>query len=151
MLYTWQDGDRTRRAWLQTDLVLQQTSENTANDVVVREGRAESIVERQPRHDGQSTLPVFRSDSGSLTTLPGGVLLVLDGEWSQAQVDAFFAGQGITADRVEEQSFVPNAFLVDTAPGFPSLELANALAGEEGVVISSPDGSNEATHGRYAA
>ena len=141
--YTWQDGDRTRSVWLQTDLVLQQTSENTADDVVVREGPEESIVERQPRHDGLSTQPVFRSDSGSLTTLPGGVLLVLDGEWSQAQVDTFFAGQGIAAHRVEPQSFVPNAFLIETAPGLPSLEVANALADEAGVLISSPNWRTE--------
>ena len=141
--YTWQDGDRTRSAWLQTDLVLQETSKNTADDVVVREGPEESIVERQPRHDGLSTQPVFRSDSGSLTTLPGGVLLVLDGEWSQTQVDTFFAGQGIAATRVEPQSFVPNAFLIETAPGLPSLELANALADEAGVLISSPNWRTE--------
>ena len=143
VLYTWRDGDRTRSAWLQNDLVLQQTSENTADDVVIREGPTESIVERQPRHDGLSTQPVFRSDSGSLATLPGGVLLVLDGEWSQTQVDTFFAGQGIAATRVEPQSFVPNAFLIETAPGLPSLELANALADEAGVLISSPNWRTE--------
>ena len=129
---TWQDGGRTSFAWLQNDLVLQQTSENTADDVIVREGHTESIVERQPRHDQQDTQPVFRSDSGSIVTLPGGVLLVLDGEWSQTRVDTFFAGQGIAANRVEQQGFVPNAFLIETAPGFPSLELANVLADEEG-------------------
>ena len=141
--YTWQDGGRTRLAWLQNDLVLQQTSENTADDVIVREGHTESIVERQPRHDQQDTQPVFRSDSGSIVTLPGGVLLVLDGEWSQTRVDTFFAGQGIAANRVEQQGFVPNAFLIETAPGLPSLEVANALADEAGVLISSPNWRTE--------
>ena len=86
---------------------------------------------------------MFRSDSGSIVTLPGGVLLVLDGEWSQTRVDTFFAGQGIAANGVEQQGFVPNAFLIETAPAFPSLELANVLADEEGVVISSPNWRTE--------
>ena len=76
-------------------------------------------------------------------TLPGGVLLVLDGAWSQARVDTFFADLGIATHRVEQQRFVPNAFLIETAPGLPSLELVNALADEEGVVISSPNWRTE--------
>ena len=35
--------------------------------------------------------------------------------------------------------FLENGFLVQTEPGFPSLELANELAAQEGVVISSPN------------
>ena len=32
-----------------------------------------------------------------------------------------------------------NGFLVETEPGFPSLELANALAAQAGVWVSSPN------------
>ena len=78
-----------------------------ADDVIVREGHTESIVERQPRHDQQDTQPVFRSDSGSIVTLPGGVLLVLDGEWSQTRVDTLFAGQGIAAEPRRAAGFRP--------------------------------------------
>ena len=35
--------------------------------------------------------------------------------------------------------FLENGFLVETEPGFPSLELANALASQDGVVMSSPN------------
>ena len=72
-------------------------------------------------------------------TLPGGVLLSLDSGWDQAQVESFFSQNGISMDRVEAMEFLPNGFLVKTAPGFPSLELANSLAAQDGVEVSSPN------------
>ena len=87
--------------------------------------------------------PVFRTASGELMTLPGGVVLVLDASWDEAAVDAFFVQHGIARSSVMEQSFGANAFLVDTGPGLPSLELANALAVQDGVRISSPNWRRE--------
>ena len=87
--------------------------------------------------------PVFRTESGELMTLPGGVVLVLDASWDEAAVEGFFAEHGIARSSVTEQSFGANAFLVDTEPGFPSLELANTLAMQDGVRISSPNWRRE--------
>ena len=78
-------------------------------------------------------------------TLPGGVLLVLSSEWSQAETNAFFSNNGIKKDRVSELDYVVNGFFVDTEPGFPSLDLANTLAVQEGVEISSPNWGREVT------
>ena len=141
--YTWQDGARTGRAFLQPNLVVQQSADNSAEDVIVRAGAADSIVERTARHDGKDTLPVFHDESGSLMTLPGGVLLVLDEQWGMGQVNAFFASNGIAKSSVEAMSIAPNAFFIETAPGLPSLNLANALAAEDGVQISSPNWRRE--------
>ena len=74
-------------------------------------------------------LPVFRSESGALMTLPGGVLLILDPEWSRSQTDAFFSGNAIKLDRVSELGFVPNGFFVETEPGFPSPESCERAGG----------------------
>ena len=137
--YTWQDGGVTRRMRLQSDLVAQPTSANRGDDVVAIESGALSIVRKQARHEQGVGEPVFRTESGHLVTFPGGVLIMLDGEWDAARVGRFFWGQGIAMSRVEAQNFAPNAFLVATEPGFPALELANALAGQEGVVFSVPD------------
>ena len=137
--YTWQDGGVTRRMRLQSDLVAQPTSQNRGDDVVAIESGALSIVRKQARHEQGVGEPVFRTESGRLVTFPGGVLIMLDGEWDAARVGRFFWGQGIAMSRVEAQNFAPNAFLVATEPGFAALELANALAGEEGVVFSVPD------------
>ena len=138
-VYSWQDGDRTLNVVLQDDLVVQETSKITANDTVVARGATDSIVRKQAGQS-QDSLPVFRSQSGGgLMTLPGGVLLSLDPEWDQSQVESFFSQNGISMDQVEALEFLPNGFLVKTAPGFPSLELANSLAAQDGVEISSPN------------
>ena len=139
VLHTWQDGEHTRRVYLETNLVVESTADTTSEDVVVRAGSRENIVQRTGRHDDQDTLPVFRTESGSIMTLPGGVLLVLKEQWDQMRINTFFATNGIAKGNIEAMDFAPNAFFIDTAPGLPSLELANALAAEDGVVISSPN------------
>ena len=143
--YTWHDGDRTMTVRLQTDLVVEKGSGGLPRDAVpANEGGTNAVRSA----DGQSksdTLPVFRSESGSLMTLPGGVLLVLSSEWSRAETNAFFSNNGIKMDRVSELGFVANGFFVETEPGFPSLDLANALAVQDGVEISSPNWGREAT------
>ena len=127
-VHTWEDGDRTMRVVLQNDLVVQKTAANTPEDVVVSEGAGDSVVRKQARH-GPDALPVFRSESGAgLMTLPGGVLLALDPAWDDAQVEEFFSNNEISAERVSELGFLQNGFLIETEPGFPSLELANQLA-----------------------
>lgn len=141
--YTWQDGAHERRVTLVPDLVAQPSAKNSEADNVVRAGLDESIVKQAAWHQEQATHPVFRFESGALATLPGGVVLVLDATWTQADVAQFFASQGIAPDSVRNLAIATNAFLIDTEPGFPSLELANALAGLNGVVISSPDWSTE--------
>ena len=138
-IHTWEDGDRTMRVLLQNDLVVQKTAANTSEDVMVAEGAEDSVVHKQARH-GPDARPVFRSESGGgLMTLPGGVLLALDPGWDDAQVEDFFSHNDISTDRIVELGFLQNGFLIQTEPGFPSLELANALAGQDGVLISSPN------------
>ena len=141
--YSWEDGDRTLNVVLQEDLVVQKTSEVTAADVVVSKGVVDSIVEKQTGH-GSDDGPVFKSESGGeLMTLPGGVLLALDPTWDGTQVEDFFSENGISADQVSELDFIENGFVVETGSGFPSLDLANELASQDGVLISSPNWSRE--------
>ena len=141
--YSWEDGDRTLNVVLQEDLVVQKTSEVTAADVVVSKGVVDSIVEKQTSH-GSDAGPVFKSESGGeLMTLPGGVLLALDPTWDETQVEDFFSENGISADQVSELDFIPNGFVIETGSGFPSLDLANEIASQEGVLISSPNWSRE--------
>ena len=144
-VYTWQDGDRTMRAVLQEDLTVQDQSAITSDDDVVA-GRGNNSIVRKQYKEGGDAGPVFKSESsGGLMTLPGGVMLALDPEWDQAAVDKFFAGNDIPAGRVMELEFLDNGFFVETEPGFPSLELANSLASQEGVAVSSPNWWRELT------
>ena len=138
-VHTWEDGDRTMRVLLQDDLVVQKTAANTSEDVVVAEGAEDSVVHKQAGHSPDAR-PVFRSESGGgLMTLPGGVVLALDPGWDDAQVEDFFSHNDISTDRISELGFLQNGFLIQTEPGFPSLELANALDDQDGVLISSPN------------
>ena len=137
--YTWEDGDRTLGVVLQTDLSVQNNRSINSTDTVVSKGVQESIVQLQDTR-AQDSLPVFRSQSGGeLMTLPGGVLLALDPEMDQTEVESFFSQNHISLDRVSELDFIENGFFVNTGPGFPSLELANQLANQDGVLISSPN------------
>ena len=143
-VYTWQDGDRTLRVVLQPtpEAPKTETVAGVSEDQGVPKGKVDSTVRKQPEAaDGQ---PVFRSESGGgLMTLPGGVLLALDPEWDQAAVEKFFSQNGMSMDRTSELDYIDNGFFVETEPGFPSLELANALAGQEGVILSSPNWARE--------
>ena len=131
-VHTYADGDRTVRVRLQADL------EVSGDSGVARSSGAHIVTKDSSRRS--TGLPVFRSESsGTLMTLPGGVLLVLDAEWSTAQANAFFARHRIKLSQVSALEIVANSFFVETEPGFPSLELANTLAAQEGVRISSPN------------
>ena len=143
--YTWQDGDRTMTVKLQTDLVVEKESGGLPPDVVSANEGGTNVVRGADGQSNNDTLPVFRSESGALMTLPGGVLLVLSSEWSQAETNAFFSNNGIKMDRVSELDYVANGFFVETEPGFPSLDLANVLAAQDGVEISSPNWGREVT------
>ena len=128
--YTWRDGDRVERV-RESGLVVQPGSGNTGASVVTRD-------------DGEITQPVFRSQAGDRMTLPGGVLLTLDAAWDQARVNRFFfSDNGIDKSRVQGQDWAVNAFFVETEPGFPSLNLANELAEQEGVQASIPNWQTE--------
>ena len=143
--YNWQDGDRIVTVKLQADLVVERDSAGLPRDVVQADEGETNIVRSAVEQSKGNTLPVFRSESGGLMTLPGGVLLVLSSEWSQAETKAFFSDNGINMDRLSELGYVANGYFIETDPGFPSLDLANALAGQEGVEISSPNWGREAT------
>ena len=133
--HTWNDGDRTLRVRVRTDLV------------VLPDGEIVPAADYSRSDDdtpgGSSGLPVFSTESGSLMTLPGGVLLMLDPQWDPASVDAFFARNSIDRARVSDLDYASNGFFVETAAGFPSLTLANLLAAQDGVVLSSPNWGTE--------
>lgn len=149
-VYTWEDGDRTLRVRLQPDLRAREAGELGEREFfVVRAGdkvivRSESRAGAGDDTDEDDGHPVFRSESGTLMTLPGGVVLIFDRSLSDADRAAFFAANGIDSDRTSPLAGIPGAFLVETEPGFPSLDLANALAGQPGVEVSSPNWWKEA-------
>ena len=138
--YTWEDGDRTLTVTLQTDLVIEErTAEALTLTDVLATAPSGSVFRSANSGERSTGLPVFTSSSGDLMTLPGGVLLLLDQDWPEARVKRFFADNAISRSDVSELGWIDNGYFIETAPGFPSLRLANALAGQLGVEISSPN------------
>ncbi len=140
--YTWEDGDRTLTVVLQSDLVI---NEDASTKDAMADAPGGAIVKSAGAKSEGKGLPVFKSQSGALMTLPGGILLVLDPDWSQAEVNAFFSSNSIKLNKVEALGYIDNGYFIETEPGFPSLELANSVAAQEGVMVSSPNWWTEVT------
>ena len=117
---------------------MEKGSDGLPRDIVEADDSEASALRSADSRSTGDTLPVFRSESGSLMTLPGGVLLVLSAEWSQSETNAFFSNNGIKMDRVSELNYIANGFFIETEPGFPSLDLANDLSALVGVEVSQP-------------
>lgn len=144
-VFTWRDGDRTLTVHLQKALQFQPDADAGSEESVARWAGGGAIVKKEPAAGSDNTLPVFVSGSGTLMTLPGGVVLVLDEEWDAARTGRFFSANGIASSRVREFDWLRNGFFVETEPGFPSLVLANSLADQDGVELSSPNWSIQVT------
>ena len=133
-LYTYWDGDELRQVWLQSDVQANPDGSVTArngDDAVASASNGGSLV--------------FRDQSGAFMTLSGGVVVLLDPDWTSEQVKAFFDSNGIPMNSVTAMDGFTNGFIVAAGPGFASLNLANALAGQEGVIISTPNWRMEVT------
>ena len=141
--YTWHDGRRTRTVHLLPNLALRKghAAAPPEQEEEVLETRGDSqIVRRGTTASTGSGEPVFLSRPGTLLTLPGGVLLVFHKHLGPGAIGAFLAEKQIAPERLSPIG-ITNGFLLATEPGLPSLETANALAGEEGVLLASPNWS----------
>ncbi|MFM1988852.1 MAG: hypothetical protein RJA99_1809 [Pseudomonadota bacterium] len=79
--------------------------------------------------------PVFRDESGRLRALPGGVLVVLAAPLADDAATALIASHDARAvRRIGERTW-----LVESAAGLPSLELANRLAATGAFAAAQPN------------
>ena len=126
-IYTWSDGERTFRVQLVP-------SETPPDD-------KDPYADRSPDDSADVT---FRAVSGGAEmTLPGGVIVKLNPDWTRQKTDAFFKSNGIRPNEVRQLQLLDNTFFVETEPGLPSLQLANTLATQKGVVSSIPNWGSE--------
>ena len=113
-IYPWQDGDQAITAQI----------DKVAND---NKGSLTKLAEIVPAVEGEQM------------SLSGGVVVTLNPAWTDDQASNFFAENGIAVKRVAETDFTASACVVSTAPGIPSLTLANTRATKGGVELTSPD------------
>ena len=146
-VFSWNDGDREMWAVLQNDVPEPDSGAASAkgdSDTARSSQSGSKSGSASKNGSDAAVLPVFRSESGGgEMTLPGGVILLLDETWDDAAVESFLSANKIEADTLTEIEFLKNAYVVESDPGFPSLDLANSLHGQNGVVASSPNWSRE--------
>ena len=140
-LFTWNDGDRERRVWIDNEHVVPKGADSPPLGDGVADTPRGAIVRKEEAGGSSASNgePVFRSESGELMTLPGGVILVFESGMDSTAIDAFFTSHAIDSAAVEELDYLPNAYFIETPAGLASLTLANRLAGQDGVELSSPN------------
>lgn len=88
--------------------------------------------------------PVFRTGkSGPLLALPGNILMEFEESMSESKIETFLLGKGL---RIKKKLDIPgrNFYEIETPAGVASLNLANSLYGQPGVISSSPNWWREA-------
>lgn len=86
------------------------------------------------------TSPVFRegdSPAGRLMALPGGVIVQFQALWSDAQVSNWVATKALTVD--QRLGIRGNWYVIRSAAGQASLDLANAIHESGEVISASPN------------
>ena len=153
--YTYHDGKRERTIYLQTDLVAQ-FGRQSAPMATQAEANFQSRQVRIWKLKGDSKLksliqekaslskegfdsPVFTNgkNGGSKRALPGNVIVSLEVHWGQEQVQAWAENQNLKL--LKKLPLKGNLFLVATQPGWPSLDVANKLRNQNGVLWATPN------------
>lgn len=84
--------------------------------------------------------PVYRegnSPAGRLMTLPGGVLVKLNPEWTDTQARAWATNKGLSVS--QRLNITGNWYLLASTPGNAALELANQLHASGEVLSATPN------------
>lgn len=92
------------------------------------------------RATGTLMSPVYRegnSPAGRMMALPGGVLVKLAPEWTDAQVRAWMGSKGLSVR--QRMNIAGHWYVVESPAGNASLELANALQQSGEVLSASPN------------
>ncbi len=84
---------------------------------------------------------VFKDSSGRLRILPGNIIVFFDKSWNKSKVAEWADEKGLSI--VKCLSKYNNIYLIKSEPGIKSLQLANSLKGETGIVSASPNWSVE--------
>ncbi len=89
---------------------------------------------------GAAVSPVFHeggSAAGRLMALPGGVLVNFKADWTTQKVNDWAAAKGLAVD--SKLAIGQNWYLIKSAPGQASLDLANQIHQSGEVVSASPN------------
>ena len=129
----WYDGDVKRPLWIDGSRVADFSSQERSHAAVVK-----AMPATKSMSEGMS--PLFRDnadDSARTRALPGGVVVRLRQVLPDDQARAFLQQRGLKA--VREGGQQTGVWLVESAPGTATLELANRLHEGREFVSASPN------------
>jgi hypothetical protein len=160
--YTWYDGDGQHTVWLNPALLAEfgalrqrESAVKRAHPAAVAEpgsrglahiwrldGDGAEQVLRQARaaNPAGKYSPVFSdgpADGARKRALPGGVIVYFKPDWTESQISAWTASQGLSIS--SKLGIGPNIYVLKTAPGFASLETANRIHQSGDVVSAEPN------------
>lgn len=165
--YTWHDGEREHRVWVDPDLIAEFRTTSSAGALpgakILSESspRAQGIrlwtvepgtktdtalrsaARDQPTNRYSPVLHDSPSTDGPMRLLPGNVIAVLDPSWNQDTVAQWAARHKVRI--VRTMNLGPNMVVLEAAPGLPALELANDLYRSGEVKAAFPDWWTEKT------
>ncbi|MFO0773578.1 MAG: hypothetical protein U0172_02795 [Nitrospiraceae bacterium] len=166
--YTWHDGTREHRLWMDPSIVAEFVpdatpsstlshatilAERPANRTRIRFWRADQgtqasdlLASAAQRKSTTALSPVLRdtpSTSGSVRLLPGNILVTLNPTWNADAVNAWANRHALRI--LQHLPYAPNMLLVESAPGLATLELATRLARSGDVHHVEPDWLTEKT------
>ena len=158
--YTWYDGNRQEKVWLNPQLVAEfnpskqgaaaaKSTDASArakyNKGAVRVWQMNNTGDAATRslttnHPAGKYSPVFHdssSASGSMRALPGNIIVYLNPTWDAATVDSWVKSHKLEA--VKKLDIGPNIYVIKTGPGLEALNTANALYLSGEVSAAFPD------------
>jgi len=160
--YAWYDADGEHTAWLNPALIAEFSTRPASESAVARTHPAALTelasrgVARIWRLDGEGAervlqaaravdpagkfSPVFSdgaTDDSRKRALPGGVIVTFQSTWTEPQVRAWAAAQGLSV--ANKLAIGPSVYVLNTAPGFAALETANRIHRSGEVVSAEPN------------
>jgi hypothetical protein len=158
--YTWYDGDRAQTVWLNPQLLAefnptpQSAAQVRAAGLATGVGKdvqggvrlwqvsnsttaARALATAQPNSRFAPVLHSAPNASAAMKSLPGNVVVILNPAWDGAAVSAWLARNNL--QMLEKIGSGSNVYLIKSAPGLASLDLANAIYKAGEVLSASPN------------
>lgn len=158
--YTWYDGDRAQTVWLNPQLLAefnptpQSAAQVRATGLATSAGKevqggvrlwqvsnsttaVRALTSAQPNSRFAPVLHSAPNASAAMKSLPGNVVVILNPAWDGAAVQAWLTRNNLQI--LEKMGSGSNVYLIKSAPGLASLDLANAIYKTGEVLSASPN------------
>lgn len=161
--YTWYDGERERRVWLNPNILAEFNPEANGNSAIKSANATARVIETKhsqksmrlwqvdnaaetavnklrashPKGNYSEVLHDGPTGSGGMRALPGNVIVYLNPKWSEEEVKNWLSTRKLVM--VKKLEIGPNIYLLKSGPGLESLAIANKLYRSGEVLAAFPD------------